>query len=91
MTAHTGTTIQLMSQQQAAASLGYTQVSWDKKSGSGKQPASASNKWTDLTAQEMLAATVLGYTQLTYYTISQTRISWSMLTVSTGEHVVLAG
>ena len=90
MTADTGTTI-LMSQQQAAASLGYTQVVWDNTSGSEAQPASASKKWTDLSTQETLAATVLGYTQLTWITISQTKISWSMLTVSTGEHIHLAG
>ena len=90
MTANTGTTI-LMSQQQAAASLGYTQVLWDNDSGSEVQPASASKTWAQLTVQETLAATVLGYTQLTWITISQTKISWSMLTVSTGEHIHLAG
>ena len=87
ITARAGTTIQLMSQQQAATMLGYTRVSWDNKSGNEAQPTSASKKWNELTTQERSAATVLGYTQVTWITISQTKLSWSMLTVSTGEHV----
>ena len=84
LTARTGTTMQQLSQQQAALLLGYTQVSWDNKSGNEAQPASASKKWTDLTSQERFAATVLGYTQQTWITISQTKTLWSALTVWTG-------
>ena len=87
--ARTVTTTQQLSQQQAAALLGYTQVSWDNESGSEAQPASASKKWAELTTQERFAATVLGYTQQTWITILQTKASWSTLTVSTGEHIRL--
>ena len=87
--AHAVTTAQL-SQQQAATSLGYTQVSWDNASGNEAQPASASKKWADLTAQEKSAATVLGYTASTWSTISATKKTpWSDLTVTIGEDVRL--
>ena len=75
----TGTTTQL-SQQQAAALLGYTQASWDNASGDETQPASASKKWADLNTTERLAATVLGYTEQTWSTISESKTPWSALT-----------
>ena len=85
--AHAVTTAQL-SQQQAATSLGYTQVSWDNASGKEAQPASASTKWADLTTQERLAATVLGYTEQTWRTVSVTnKTPWSDLTVMAGTDV----
>ena len=81
-------TITVLSQQQAPTLLGYTQVSWDNNSGKEAQPASASKKWIDLTAQEMSSATVLGYTEQTWSTISVTRKAlWSDLTVTAGEDV----
>ena len=81
------TTTQL-SEQQAAVLLGYTQVSWDNASGKEAQPASASTKWTALTAQERLAATVLRYTEQTWRAVSVTKKTpWSDLTVVAGEHM----
>ena len=82
------TTTQL-SGQQAAVLLGYTQVSWDNASGKEAQPASASKKWGDLTAQEKSAATVLGYKCASMCsTISVTKKTpWSDLTVTAGEDV----
>ena len=78
------TTTQL-NQQQAATSLGYTQVSWDNTSGNEPQPASASAKWTVLTTQDKLAATVLGYTEQTWRTVSVTKKTpWSDLTMAAG-------
>ena len=84
LTARTVTTTQL-NQRPAATSLGYTEVSWDNASGNEAQPASASKKWADLTAQEKSAATVLGYTEQTWRTVSATKKTpWSDLTVTTG-------
>ena len=81
-------TITQLSQQQAATSLGYTEVSWDNASGKEVQPPLASTKWTGLTIQERLATTVLGYTDQTWNTISVTnKTSWSDLTVTAGEDV----
>ena len=81
------TTTQL-SQQQAATSLGYTDVSWDNASGKEVQPASVSTKWAALTAQERLAATALGYTEQTWRTVSVTKTTpWSDLTVVAGTHM----
>ena len=42
--------------------LGYTQVSWDNKSGKEKQPSSSKRHWGDLTHSESVAAVALGYT-----------------------------
>ena len=47
----------------AARALGYTQVSWDNKSGKEKQPASEDKSWAALTQHERAAAMVLGYTR----------------------------
>ena len=46
--------------------LGYTQVSWDNKSGKEKQPASADKAWAELTRSERAAVMVLGYTATTW-------------------------
>ena len=82
---HAGTTTQL-SQQQAAALLGYTQTSWDNTSGNEVQPASASKTWAQLTSEEKSAAMVLGYTALTWSTISVSKkTSFASLSVTTGE------
>ena len=59
-------------------------MSWDNASGNEPQPASASTKWTALTAQERLAATVLGYTEQTWRTVSAKKTPWSDLTVVAG-------
>ena len=47
----------------AAVVLGYTQASWDNKSGKEQQPSSSQKYWTQLTARERAAASALGYTQ----------------------------
>ena len=47
----------------AAVVLGYTQASWDNKSGRELQPSSSQKYWTQLTIQERAAASALGYTQ----------------------------
>ena len=49
-------------EQAAAGVLGYTQVSWDNKSGKEKQPSSSKKHWGDLTHSERVAAVALGYT-----------------------------
>ena len=48
-------------EQEAARILGYTQVSWDNKSGKEKQPDSMEKYWDELADTEKQAATVLGY------------------------------
>ena len=50
-------------EQWAAVVLGYTQASWDNKSGKEKQPSSSKKYWNELTARERAAALNLGYTQ----------------------------
>ena len=87
---HTVTTKTLTLQQEAAALLGYTQVSWDNASGKEVQPETASKKWTDLTTIQKSSALVLGYNEKTWSTISKTKTtSWSALTTgSTGEEYV---
>ena len=63
-------------------------MSWDNASGKETQPASASKKWTDLTAQEKSSVTVLGYAKPTRSTIYVTKKTpWSDLTVAAGEDV----
>ena len=47
----------------AVVVLGYTQASWDNKSGKEQQPSSSQKYWTQLTARERAAALALGYTQ----------------------------
>ena len=54
------------SEQVAAGILGYTQVSWDNKSGKEQQPVSADKAWAALTQHERSAAMVLGYTRATW-------------------------
>ena len=77
-----------LNRKQAATLLGYDQASWDNASGKEAQPASASKKWTDLTAQERLAAAVLEYTEQTWRTVSlRKHTPWSDLTVTTGEDI----
>ena len=46
---------------EAAKVLGYTQLSWDNKSGKEKQPATAKKYWDGLTEAQRLAAIALGY------------------------------
>ena len=41
--------------------MGYTQVSWDNKSGKEEQPSSMEKDWDELAYREKLAAIVLGY------------------------------
>ena len=48
--------------QWAAGLLGYTQVSWDNKSGKETQPSSSKKYWDQLTDQERAVAMLLGYT-----------------------------
>lgn len=51
-------------QQSAATKFGYTQLTWDNKSGKEQQPPSAYKQtWSLLTDDEKAAAMVLGYTQ----------------------------
>jgi len=79
-----GVTI-VLTRQQAAALLGYTQLSWDDVKQA--QPASSKKQWAQLTATEKAAYTVLGYTQQTWSTISQSKTKWSshvVTTVTTG-------
>ena len=45
------------------AVLGYTQASWDNKSGREKQPSSSKKYWNQLTMRERAAAAALGYTE----------------------------
>ena len=47
----------------AAVVLGYTQASWDNKSGKELQPSSSEKYWSQLTARERAAASALGYTE----------------------------
>ena len=87
LTARTVTTTPL-SQQQAAALLGYTQAPWDNIVYEEAQPASTSKQWADLTVQEKSAATVLGYTESTWSTFAEARKTpWSHLSVTTGENM----
>merc|ERR1712159_69505 len=65
MTVTTVTTTQ-MSQQQAAALLGFTQLAWDNVTGLEVHPDLVLKPWADLTTQEKMAATVLGYTNETW-------------------------
>lgn len=80
----------LLSQQQAAALLGYTQDSWDNKLGNETQPVSASKNWTELTDTEKSATLVLGYTKETWFQFSVLKVSWSWtsLTVPTGGYTI---
>ena len=52
-----------VSEQAAAALLGYTQISWDDVSGKEIRPASAKKYWSKLAKYEKQAAMALGYTQ----------------------------
>ena len=58
------------SEQAAAASLGYTQLSWDNLSGKEQQPWSLSKSWALMTVNEKKAARVLGYTQISWDSVS---------------------
>ena len=51
------------SEQWAVTVLGYTQASWDNKSGREQQPSSSEKYWVQLTARERAAASALGYTE----------------------------
>ena len=51
---------------QAAAVLGFTQVSWDNLSGREPQPLSMMTLWKGLSDNEKAAAGLLGYEQLTW-------------------------
>ena len=50
-----------VSEQAAAALLGYTQTSWDDVSGKEIQPASSKKHWAKLAEHERKAAMALGY------------------------------
>ena len=54
------------SEHDAAASLGYTKVSWDNLSGKEQQPFSSIKFWASLTDTEKAAAALLGYTETTW-------------------------
>ena len=51
------------SEQDGAATLGYTQASWDNLSGKEQQPWSSIKSWAALGATEKAAAALLGYTE----------------------------
>ena len=59
-----------MSEQAAAALLGYTQTSWDDVSGKEIQPASSKKYWAKLAKHEQLAAMALGYTRKSWDNVS---------------------
>ena len=46
--------------------MGYTEASWDNLSGNEAQPASAAKDWAELSSKEKEAASVLGYSQLSW-------------------------
>ena len=54
------------SEQDAAAALGYTQVTWDNLSGREQKPWSFIKSWAALGATEKAAAVLLGYTQTSW-------------------------
>merc|ERR1711937_1014140 len=78
----TGTTI-VMTRQQAAALLGYTQVSCDNVNGKQNHPKSTSKPWTGLTATQRAAAMVLGYAEQKWSKISHSKAKWSSLASTT--------
>ena len=80
------------SEQAAAKELGFSQLSWDNKSGKEKQPASFDKYFKTLTHKERLAAVVLGYTGTNWDNDSGSELqpisrdmSWSKLEAC-GEH-----
>ena len=72
--------VKSLSKLEAAEALGYTQASWDNTSGNEEQPAAAKKQWSELTDTEKSAVIVLGYTEETWSTISETKKSWTTLT-----------
>ena len=81
--------IEFTSEQSAARALGYTQKTWDNKSGKEKMPASSEKKWKQLTEVEQKAAKVLGFTKTSWDNKSgmekqpaSSDKSWSKLTSS---------
>ena len=74
----------VLTRQQAALLLGYTQASWDNLSGKHKQPESSTKKWAQLTTSEKAAYTVLGYTETNWSKISESKTKWESFVVSTG-------
>ena len=54
------------SEQAAAKSLGYTQITWDDASGQENEPSSVDKAWNKLTTEEKSAAVDLGFTGKTW-------------------------
>ena len=50
----------------AAKALGYSQLSWDDKSGNETKPASDNKDWSELSHDERVAAMTLGFTGKTW-------------------------
>ena len=42
--------------------MGYTQITWDNESGNENEPSIVDKSWSEMTAQEKAALTVLGFT-----------------------------